>query len=486
MIDAQKAQRTDDVVRKQMLIRGEWVRADEEFAVTNPQDGSVIALLPSASVEDMEAAIQGAKEASAIARDLPVHRRKAILLKAAELLAARGDEVARTLARDCSKTIRETRKEVVRAADTLRLSAEEAGRVNGETIAFDQRPGAEGRIGYYERFPVGIVAAITPFNDPLNLVAHKVGPAIATGNSIVLKPSSAAPLGAYVLTELLLEAGLPPEIISLVTGDGAVLGDYLVQHKDIPMISFTGGLTTGLGITRKAGIKRLAMELGSNSPTIVLGDADIEKAVEATVSGAFGNAGQNCLGVQRILLQEEIADDFTERFLAATKALQVGDKLSESTDVGPMISEKEARRVEAWVRDAVAQGARLLVGGTRRGAYYDPTVLCDVPSGCALDREEVYGPVVSLYRVRDAEEAVAKANDSPYGLQAGIFTRDIDTAFRVVRALEMGGVMVNDSSDFRVDAMPFGGVKGSGIGREGVHFAAEAMTETKVVCLNLG
>ena len=483
MIDARKL---EDGVRKRMLIRGEWVSAKETFAVTNPQDGSLIALMPSATIDDMEAAIQGAKQGSVIARELPVHRRKAILLKAADLLAARGDEVARTLAQDCSKTIREARKEVVRAADTLRLSAEEASRVQGETISFDQRPGAEGRIGYYERFPVGIVAAITPFNDPLNLVAHKVGPAIATGNAVVLKPSSAAPLGAHLLVETLLEAGLPPEVISLVTGDGGLLGDHLVQHPDVPMISFTGGLSTGLGITRKAGIKRLAMELGSNSPTIVLSDADIGRAVEATVSGAFGNAGQNCLGVQRIILQEEIADAFTERFVAATKALRVGDKLSESTDVGPMISEKEARRVASWVQEAVSEGARVLAGGMRRGAFYDPTVLVDVPRGAKVDYEEVYGPVVSLYRVKDVAQAIEKANDSPYGLQAGIFTRDIDTAFRAVRALEMGGVMVNDSSDFRVDAMPFGGVKGSGIGREGVHFAAEKMTETKVVCLNLG
>ncbi len=472
-------------VDRRMLINGRWVEADETFDVTDPQDGSLLARMPRASVQQMEEAIQGARRGRQVAQGLPVHRRKAILARTAEIIESRAEEVARTLARDCSKTIREARKEVVRAQDTLRLSAEEAGRSQGETIAYDQRPGTEGRIGYYERFPLGIVGAITPFNDPLNLVAHKLGPAIATGNAVVLKPSSDAPLGAHLLVEALVEAGLPPQVVAIVTGDGRTLGDYLAAHPDVPMISFTGGLATGLAIARRAGIKKLAMELGSNSPTIVLSDADVDKAVGATLSGAFANAGQNCLGVQRILLEEPIADAFQERFLAGARAMRMGDKLDERTDLGPMISEREAVRVESWVQEAISLGARLLAGGRRQGAFYEPTVLTDVPQGCRLDQDEIYGPVVSLYRVKDVSEAIRKANDTPYGLQAGVFTRSLDLAFRCVRELEMGGVMVNDSSDFRIDAMPFGGVKGSGLGREGVHYAAEEMTERRVVCLNL-
>ncbi|MDA8344764.1 MAG: aldehyde dehydrogenase family protein [Thermaerobacter sp.] len=470
---------------RKLLIGGEWTLSDETFEVTDPQDGSILTRLPAASVAQMDAAIEGAKQGAQVARALPVHQRKAILQRTAQLVAERAEQYAGILSRDCSKTIREARAELRRAADTLQLSAEEASRGHGETIPFDQRPGAERRIGYYDRFPLGIIGAITPFNDPLNLVAHKLGPAIATGNAVVLKPSSVAPLGALLLVETLLEAGLPPQVVSLVTGSGSVLGDRLVTHPDVAMISFTGGLETGLSITRRAGIKKLAMELGSNSPTIVLRDADLERAVEAILSGAFGNAGQNCLGVQRVILEDEVADEFTERFLARVRDIKVGDKRSEETDMGPMISGREAMRVEGRVSEAVSLGARLLAGGRRQGAFYDPTVLRDVPQGCSLDREEIYGPVVSLYRVRDPEEAVRKANDSPYGLQAGVFTRDIDLAFRCVQGLEMGGVMINDSSDFRVDAMPFGGVKGSGLGREGIRYAAEAMTETKVVCLNL-
>jgi len=468
-----------------MLLKGQWVSGQGTFEVRDPQNGAVLATVPAGTARDVEAAVAGAGRGREIARAVPAHERKAILHRAAEILRAQGEEIARLLARDSSKTIREARREVVRAVNTMQLSAEEATRLHGETIPFDQRPGAEGRIGFYERFPVGIVGAITPFNDPLNLVVHKVAPAVAAGNAVVLKPASLAPLCAYVVVDALIEAGLPPEVVSLVTGDGRVLGEALASHPDVPLISFTGGLATGERITRIAGVKKLVMELGANSPAIVLRDADLERAVAATVSGGYGNAGQNCLGVQRILLDAPVYKEFCARFLEQVAALRMGDKADELTDMGPMISESAAQRVESWVHEAISLGARLLAGGRRTGAFYEPTVLEGVPRGCTLDREEVYGPVVSLYRVEGLDEAIALANDTPYGLQAGIFTHDIDLALRCARELDMGGVMINDSSDFRVDAMPFGGVKGSGLGREGVRYAAEEMTEIRVVCVRL-
>jgi glyceraldehyde-3-phosphate dehydrogenase (NADP+) len=416
---------------------------------------------------------------------MPVHQRIAILQRAADYIQQHGELYATTIAREGSKTIREARKEVQRCIETLRISAEEARRINGETIPFDQMPGSEHRVGYYYRFPIGIIAAITPFNDPLNLVAHKVGPAIAAGNAIIVKPATLTPLSALLLGEAFHAAGLPPKVLSVLTGYASEIGDLLVTDPAIRMVTFTGGVEAGRQVARKAGLKKLGMELGSNSPVIVLKDADLDDAVENTVSGAFWAAGQNCLGVQRIYVEQAVYDEFAEKFVARTKAYVVGDKLSEATDMGPLITEAEAMRVEQWVNEAVAKGANLLCGGRRQGAFYDPTVLTNVPETCRLYKEEIFGPVVCLYPVANLEEAIARANDVQYGLQAGIFTRDLPKAFEAVYRLDVGGVMVNDSSDYRIDGMPFGGVKDSGLGREGVRFAIQEMTEPKVVCFRL-
>ncbi len=468
-----------------MIIGGEFVDKAAKIDVTNPYDGSLIDTVPRGTSEDVKKAISAAEKGYLINRDLPVHRRISILKKAAEIMQDRFAELAKTIATEGSKTIREARKEVGRAINTITISAEEARRIDGETIPFDRSEGSENRIGYYYRFPIGIIAAITPFNDPLNLVAHKVGPAIAGGNSVVLKPATVTPLSALKLAEILLEAGLPGEILSVITGYGNEIGDILVSDPRIRMISFTGGVEAGERIVKTAGLKKIGMELGSNSPVIVLDDCDLELAVESNVSGAFWAVGQNCIGVQRIYVHHNIYDIFKNKFIARSQKYKTGFQLDEDTDMGPMITEDEAIRVIEWVEDAVSKGAKLLTGGNRNGTLVPPTVLESVPATAKLDCQEIFGPVVSLYSFRSLDEAIKKANSVEYGLQGAVFTKDISKAFHVIRKMDVGGIMVNDSTDYRVDLMPFGGVKKSGLGREGIKFALQEMTEPKVVCFNL-
>ncbi|WHY67297.1 aldehyde dehydrogenase family protein [Neobacillus sp. SuZ13] len=468
-----------------MFLAGKWVSRSKSIKVFDPQDNRLIATVPAANEEDVLQTIEEAKKGAKIAADMTTHERITILNRAADWIYEHKEKFATTIASEGSKTIKEARKEVLRCIETLRISAEEARRMNGETILFDQMPGSEDRMGYYYRFPIGIIVAITPFNDPLNLVAHKVGPAIAAGNAIIVKPAPATPLSALLLAEAFEKAGLPPKVLSVITGYPSDMGESLITHPAIRMISFTGGLSTGQAIMQKAGMKKFSMELGSNSPVIVLEDADLEEAVESTVSGAFWAAGQNCLGVQRVYVQEGIYQDFVGRFLTRTLKYRVGNKFSEETDMGPMISEKEAKRVESWVNEAVESGAKLLCGGKRKGSFYYPTVLENVPADCKLATEEVFGPVVTLYSVPDLETAIFQSNNVAFGLQAGIFTQNLNYALAAVRKLDVGGVIVNDSSDYRIDAMPFGGVKGSGIGREGIKFSLQEMTEPKVVCFKI-
>jgi glyceraldehyde-3-phosphate dehydrogenase (NADP+) len=468
-----------------MLLGGEWVDRDDRIEVRNPYDNSLLDTVPSASVEDVRAAVTAAVEGYRINRDLPAHRRMEILRRTADIVKERSEEFARTIATEGSKTIREARKEAGRAVNTLMISAEEARRILGETVPFDSVPGSENRVGYYYRFPIGVIAAVTPFNDPLNLVAHKLGPAIAGGNSVVLKPATVTPLSALKLAEAMTEAGLPAKVLNVVTGHGHVIGPPLVSDARVRMVSFTGGTEAGLEVLRVAGLKKIGMELGSNTPVIVMDDADLDQAAELSVSGAFWAVGQNCIGVQRIYIHDSVYEDFERRFVERTLRMKTGYQLDEDTDMGPMITEREAQRIEGWVNEALEQGARLLCGGTRHGALYAPTVLADVPPGARVDREEVFAPVVSLYRVADLDEAIRRSNDVPFGLHAGVFTRSIDAAFKAIRELDVGGVMINDSSDYRLDQMPFGGVKHSGLGREGIKFALMEMTEPKVVCFNL-
>lgn len=427
-----------------------------------------------------------ATAARGTARSLPTHRRMAILHAAADRVEADCEALARLLASEGIKTIREARIEVARCSGTLRLCAEEARRLGGETIQFDQSAGLEGRFGYSVRVPVGVILAITPFNDPLNLVAHKIGPAIAAGNAVILKPHERTPLSALRFARILLESGLPPSMLQVLTGQGDTLGARLVEDARVQLVSFTGGTATGHRIARNAGLKKLEMELGSNCPTIVLADADLDRAAAACAAGAYAAAGQNCLHVQRIIVDERVIEPFRERLRARVAKYRLGPKRHESTDMGCLIDLRAAERVQSLAASAIGCGANLIIGGEQRGTAIPPMLLEGVPLDHAVVRSEVFGPVTVLMGADDLEPAIRLANDSDFGLQAAIFTNDLVSAHRAIDRLDVGAVIVNDSTDFRLDAMPFGGTKMSGLGREGVRSSVQAMTESKVACFNLG
>ncbi|HEV2174805.1 MAG TPA: aldehyde dehydrogenase family protein [Nitrospira sp.] len=453
--------------------------------VLDPEDNTLVATVPSASPSDVRNAIATARRGADLARHMASHERISILNRASAIVAERTEDFARTIAREGIKTIREARSEAARCAETLRLSAEEARRIGGETIRFDQRPGSENRVGYWNREPLGVIAAITPFNDPLNLVAHKVGPAIAAGNAVIVKPHSATPLSALRLADAFKEAGLPGEILQVITGRGAEIGEVLASHPGVAMVTFTGGPRVGMDIARAAAGKRLVLELGANSPVIVLGDADLALAAASITSGAFSAAGQNCLHVQRVIVEESIAFELEQRLVHLAKAIRTGSKQLETTDMGPLINRDNANRVKAVIDEAIGLGGKLLTGGAVHGAFVEPTIIGQLPLHSRLAREEVFGPVYGMIRVRSLAEAIVISNAVDYGLHSAIFTRDIAAAMQAARELHSGSVMINDSTDYRLDAMPFGGVKGSGIGREGVAAAIAEMTTVKVVCFSL-
>ncbi|GGO96482.1 aldehyde dehydrogenase family protein [Wenjunlia tyrosinilytica] len=452
-------------------------------AVLNPFTGDLVGTVPAMEADDIDVVVMRAEVGAAYSGSTPRHRRASTLEAAAALVGERSQEFARLVVEESGKTIRQARKEVARCVNTLRLSAEEARRNTGELVPFTAFPGSENRRGWFTREPLGVIAAITPYNDPLNLVAHKLGPAIAGGNSVIAKPSDLAPLSAVRLVDTLIEAGLPPEVVTVATG-GPDLGEAIVRAREVRMVSFTGGFTTGESIARTAGLKRLAMDLGGNAPVIVMADSDIGEAVRACVSGAFWAAGQNCVGTQRILVEHSVMDRFRAQFLRATRRLRVGDPLDEATDVGPMITELHAKRAESAVGEALTAGAGLLCGNDRTGSLYSPTVLEDVPEHCAVWAEETFAPIVALRGFHDLEEALSVANQTEYSLHAGIFTSRLHDALELAERIDASGVMVNDSSDYRLDAMPFGGFKYGSMGREGVRFAYEEMTQPKVVCFN--
>jgi glyceraldehyde-3-phosphate dehydrogenase (NADP+) len=468
-----------------MLLDGDWVDRQEKIEVRDPFDDSVIDTVPSATDQDVETALEASVRGFDVSRKMSVFDRAQVLFKTAAIVSENLEDFAVIIAREGSKTIREARKEASRCVNTLMVSAEESKRILGETIPFDSFPGGESRRGYYYRFPIGVILAITPFNDPLNLVAHKLGPAIAAGNSVILKPATVTPLSALMLAEAFLKAGLPPLVLQVITGYGSVIGDPLVKDERVRMISFTGGIEAGKRISQLAGIKKIGMELGSDSPVIVWEDADLDWAVESCVSGSFWAAGQNCIGVQRLYIHRDIYQEFRDKFVERTKAHKIGDKLKDETDMGPMITEDEAKRVESWIKEASEKGAKILAGGNRQNALVEPTVLENVPEDVTIHCEEVFGPTVNLYPVESLEEAINKANALPFGLHAAIFTRNVDIAFKASYELDCGGVMINDSTDYRLDSMPFGGVKYSGLGREGIKFTLQEMTEPKVICFYL-
>ncbi|MGI8306045.1 aldehyde dehydrogenase family protein [Saccharopolyspora hattusasensis] len=468
-----------------IALKAERTFDDQISAVRNPYSGEVIGSVRMVDAAAIDSILQRARNGSRTAQAMSRASRAAVLEGAARLVEQRAEVFTSLIVKEAGKTITQARKETARAVNTLALSAAEARRNAGEMVPFDAFEGSENRKGWFTREPLGIIAAITPFNDPLNLVAHKLGPAIAGGNAVILKPSELTPLSALRLVGTLVEAGLPEEVVTVVNGDAEV-GAAIVTAREVRMVSFTGGFATGEAIARSAGLKKLAMDLGGNAAVIVMEDADLDLAVDSCVSGAFWAAGQNCVGTQRILIARETYETFRNAFVARTKRLRVGDPADESTDVGPMITADAARSARAKVDTAIASGATLLCGNQLDGSFYTPAVLEDVPAECAIWQEEAFAPVVCLQPFDSFDDALQRANEVDFSLHAGIFTANLDRALSAAQSLEASGVMINDSSDYRFDAMPFGGFKYGSMGREGVRFAYEEMTQTKVVCIKEG
>ncbi|MCA9088523.1 MAG: aldehyde dehydrogenase family protein [Planctomycetaceae bacterium] len=468
-----------------MFCEGEWVDRNQVVEVTNPFDGSVIDTVPAATADDVRWAINTLEAGARVMRQLTAFERSQILDKAATLVRQRADEIARTISSEEGKILAEAQIETQRGADVLQLSAEEARRLAGEMIPLEGVPAGAGKLGFTLRVPCGIVAAITPFNFPFNLVTHKVGPAIAGGNAVIIKPASDTPLSALKLVEILLEAGLPPSAIACITGSGQVLGQAICEDARIRKISFTGSYAVGDQICRMAGMKRVTMELGSNSPVIIMDDADLDLAAQAVTSAGYANAGQVCISAQRILTSNRIAGDFLDALKPRVDALTVGNPLDPETRMGPMVREADAQRVEQWVNNAVAGGARLVTGGKRTGTMYSPTIVDQVAPTMQISCEELFGPAVALTRFDNIHEAIAVANDSPYGLAAGIFTRDLERAMLFAKEVDSGNIHVNWSSQWRADFMPYGGLKHSGMGKEGPKYVLQEMTEEKMIVLHL-
>ncbi|MGZ2487179.1 glyceraldehyde-3-phosphate dehydrogenase (NADP+) [Rhizobium pisi] len=467
-----------------MLATAHTPVSQRSIDIFNPFDGSLVGRVPDHDVAAVDRAFAVAESGFKINRSMPRHARAEILDRAADLVEAETEDYARLISSESGKVLRAARKEVGRCVNTLRLSADEARRLGGEVVPFDSYPGSERRTGYFRREPIGVIVAITPFNDPLNLVAHKVGPAIASGNSVILKLSELAPLSGLRLVELLQKAGLPQQVITVITGRGSVVGAPLVSAPSVRLVSFTGGFETAHAIKKAMGLARISMDLGGNGAVIVLDDCNLERAVAETTSGAFWASGQNCIGVQRVFVQRSIIAQFAEAVAARAQALVVGDPLEEASDMGPMITLQAAEHAEKWINEAAASGARILAGGRRDGTLLQPTVLKNVPDTSKLACDEAFAPIVCINSIDSLQEGIARANSTPYGIHAAIFTGSLEAALTAADELDAGGVMINDSTDYRLDAMPFGGVKAGSLGREGVRFAVEEMTQTKVVCFN--
>lgn len=468
----------------QMFLSGRWQDRLQTIAVTNPYSGETLDHVPQASLADVDEALTAAVQGAAEMRQLAAYDRARILRKAAELMFERQDDLGRTISLEEGKTLREGIFEAGRAAETMQLSAEEARRLTGEVLPLDAAPGGQGKLGFTLRVPCGVVAAITPFNFPLNLVTHKVGPALAAGNSVILKPASDTPLSALRLVEILLEAGLPPLAISCLTGSGGTLGTAICKAPRVRKISFTGSAEVGEKICHAAGIKRVTMELGSNCPLIVLADADLRKVADAVIATGYGNAGQVCISTQRLIAEQHVYRDLLDLLQPRVAAIQTGDPLDAATKMGPMIRERDAQRVTQWIDEAVAGGAKLLTGGQRCGNVVSAALLADVAPNMRISCEELFGPAVAVTPASSIEEALALANDSRYGLSAGIFTQNLDHALRFAREVESGNIHINGGPGWRADLMPYGGLKESGLGKEGPKYAIAEMTETKMVVIH--
>jgi acyl-CoA reductase-like NAD-dependent aldehyde dehydrogenase len=467
------------------ILNGRERFTNQTVPVVNPFSQEVIYQICSAGHQDIHAAVTSAASSCRTLRTMPLYQRSRILLNAVEYLRAKAQDVVMSIVLEAGKPIRYAQAEFERCLDNLTLCAEQAKHLGGELINMDASPAGVGRRGYWFREPLGTVLAITPFNFPLNLVAHKVAPAVAAGCPIIIKPASQTPGAALWLTKALLEGGYPPEALSCLVGSGQTLAEPLIRHPGIAKITFTGSFEVGQQIAAAAGIKKTTLELGSNSAAIVDDDPiDFEYAVKRLCLGSFYYQGQVCISVQRIYVLRPQFERFTQAFVALAKTLKAGDPQDPSTEIGPMITAHEADRVKSWIDLSLSHGARLLCGGVQTGSFIQPTVLTQVPPSDPLMAQEAFGPVVVIEPVDDLEEAIRRANDSRFGLQAGIFTRRIDHAERAIAQLDVGGVIVNDFPSYRLDHMPYGGVKDSGIGREGARFAIEEMTRIKMVVIN--
>lgn len=466
-----------------LWINGVWKEKTEVLEVLNKYTQNVEAAIARSEKKDVDEAVEGAKEA--YKETFSAYDRYLVLTNAARLLLEKKEEFARVLVAEVGKPIRDSRVEVERAAQTLEISAEEAKRIHGEGVPVESAPGSENRMAFTLRVPVGVIAAITPFNVPLNLVCHKIGPALAAGNAVVLKPAEVTPLCSLMLAEVFKEAGLPDGRLQVITGDGAEVGGWLLENQDVKMFTFTGSPRVGEIIRQKAGLRKVSLELGNNSATIVHKDADLDKAAALIANKSFNNAGQVCISVQRVYVHQDVKTPFIQLLKDKTEQLQSGNPLDDTTDIGPMIRQAEAERVEEWVNEAVSDGATIVTGGRRNGAFYEPTILSDVKRDMKVCKQEVFGPVVGIDTYATIDEVIEQVNDSDYGLQAGLFTNDLAFAMKAAKEIEVGGLIVNDASAYRVDHMPYGGVKKSGTGKEGPRYAIEEMTEERIIVLNL-
>ena len=468
----------------QLFLKGKWYDLNEKTEVLNPYDGSVIDTVPSASPKEITIAIDGLVNGAKTMRQMPSFKRVEILRKTANLIREHKKELGVLISTEEGKVLSESHIEVSRAAETIDLSADEARRMNGETVPLDSTPSGVGKLGLTLRVPCGIVAAITPFNFPLNLVAHKVGPAIAGGNAVLLKPASDTPLSSLKLVELLLEAGLPEDSIACVTGSGTMLGKAICSDSRIRKISFTGSAEVGEQICTLAGLKRITMELGSNSPVIVLDDADPQKVAESIAITGFANAGQVCISSQRILATPKIHSDLLEALTSRVGQLTAGNQLDDQFDIGPLVRESDANRVKEWLTQAQSEGAELLCGGERQGAVIQPAVLGNVRNEMRISSQELFGPAIGVTKTENINEAINLANNSQFGLSASIFTQDINKAIRFAHEVDSGNLHINFGTAWRAETMPYGGLKKSGMGKEGPKYAIDEMTETKMVIIH--
>ncbi|RKD22643.1 aldehyde dehydrogenase [Ammoniphilus oxalaticus] len=471
-------------MRRKLYLNGEWVSAKHYTELRSPYTNGILAEVPLADKSEVDFAIQSADQARPIMAKMPAHQRAAILDRLSALLEQKAEEAARLIALEAAKPISAARGEIARTIQTFKFAAEEARRIYGETIPLDAAPGGEGRLAYTVREPLGVIGAITPFNFPMNLVAHKLGPAIAAGNTIVLKPASQTPLSAFFLAELLDEAGLPAGALNVVSGKGSEIGQMIVTDERVKMVTFTGSPSVGKRIREQAGLKSVTLELGSNSAVIIDRAIDVDKVVDRCVVGAFSFQGQVCIALQRIYVHEDLYDSFVEKFVEAAQRLKFGDPLDPETALSALITKADVQRCMQWIEEAKAEGAQVACGGTAKGQGLMPTVLLQTSPTMKVSCQEAFAPIVLIDKVQSVEEAFDRVNDSRYGLQAGIYTNDIHLAMEAAEQLQVGAVLINDIPTFRVDQMPYGGVKESGMGREGIKYALEEMTELKLVIIN--